>query len=852
MGGAVGHLYHLYDNPDLTFGEIKDIIKSAAAGKLEQVSEKLDGLNLVFTWDESGSGLRVARNAGDIKSGGMDANALAAKFADRGNLADAFNSAFKVLNQALGSLPPAARAKVFGPDGRIWYSMELIYSANPNVIQYDGNNVVFHGWPVFKAMPDGTVEKGPGGGVGFLSKYIEQMQKHVKEKDWRVRGPALVALKKMSNKAVPQKALTAINRAMANARVGDDDTIQDYLFNYVIADAKAAKMPPAVLHDIAARVAGIPGAPNLTQIKSKIDKSLVPAVQDYVKVGPKTIKSAIAPIESAIHEFAVEALRGLTSTLISNSPGEVDRLRGEVQKAVSAIEASGNEQAMSILKTQMAKLGSIENLATPMEGVVFIHNGNAYKFTGAFAPVNQILGLFKYGRGKTKLASEGSRLLASLVKEALIAVKNDDGREVKFSLTKAELQQLSQFLTRSTEDGGLGKQVFSPAEYYTSDEFKSMKKDISSNLFKQEMIKQGYTTPDRNKGVVLSSEPNLWYTQKMVEKVLNNINIKLPKGKKLSLSDINREQIEDYIERDRQDFATLIKRSIAAAEKEAHAPYSSKSKLFKSIEDDHTWQELLKRDKAAGSPLQKSGKIPQLLAALKQIRIGGGKTQYFSRVYDSILENDPKDLATQLFSVKWNGSGAQKITIPELLVPIAQLDTISGGGSKGSEVGQGELAIPFMFAGGTENTAWVSGNAVEDVKIHGHPWHLKAVPRFDSANIRLGMSTYSGSKVQGKLLNLVKKKRWNAAHGIPTKELSQQMIRANADLIIETWGSLQRFQDEIDSEMRSLGIGSSTGVGFYLQGTDQIVFVPKERCYCGGATTGAHTVTPRRGRLISF
>jgi hypothetical protein len=426
MGGAVGHLYHLYDNPDLTFGEIKDIIKSAAAGKLEQVSEKLDGLNLVFTWDESGSGLRVARNAGDIKSGGMDANALAAKFADRGNLADAFNSAFKVLNQALGSLPPAARAKVFGPDGRIWYSMELIYSANPNVIQYDGNNVVFHGWPVFKAMPDGTVEKGPGGGVGLLSKHIEQMQKHVKEKDWNVRGPALVALKKMSNKAVPQKALTAINRAMANARVGDDDTIQDYLFNYAIADAKAAKMPPAVLHDIAARVAGIPGAPNLTQIKSKIDKSLVPAVQDYVKAGPKMIKSAIAPIESAIHEFAVEVLRGLTSTLISNSPGEVDRLRGEVQKAISAIEASGNEQAMSILKTQMAKLGNIENLATPMEGVVFIHNGNAYKFTGAFAPVNQILGLFKYGRGKTKLASEGLDLLSDLIQEALML--EDDER----------------------------------------------------------------------------------------------------------------------------------------------------------------------------------------------------------------------------------------------------------------------------------------------------------------------------------------------------------------------------------------------------------------------------------------
>ncbi|NBP01774.1 MAG: hypothetical protein EBU90_16880 [Proteobacteria bacterium] len=53
-GGAVGHLQHLYDNRDLTFNEIEDILTAAASGNLEKVSEKLDGLNLVFSWDVSG------------------------------------------------------------------------------------------------------------------------------------------------------------------------------------------------------------------------------------------------------------------------------------------------------------------------------------------------------------------------------------------------------------------------------------------------------------------------------------------------------------------------------------------------------------------------------------------------------------------------------------------------------------------------------------------------------------------------------------------------------------------------------------------------------------------------------
>jgi hypothetical protein len=37
---------------------------------------------------------------------------------------------------------------------------------------------------------------------------------------------------------------------------------------------------------------------------------------------------------------------------------------------------------------------NVENITSPMEGVVFIYKGNAYKFTGSFAAANQILGLF--------------------------------------------------------------------------------------------------------------------------------------------------------------------------------------------------------------------------------------------------------------------------------------------------------------------------------------------------------------------------------------------------------------------------------------------------------------------------
>jgi hypothetical protein len=35
MGGVFGHMSHIYDNPNMTFGQIKDIMQKASAGELE-------------------------------------------------------------------------------------------------------------------------------------------------------------------------------------------------------------------------------------------------------------------------------------------------------------------------------------------------------------------------------------------------------------------------------------------------------------------------------------------------------------------------------------------------------------------------------------------------------------------------------------------------------------------------------------------------------------------------------------------------------------------------------------------------------------------------------------------------
>jgi nitrous oxidase accessory protein NosD len=74
---------------------------------------------------------------------------------------------------------------------------------------------------------------------------------------------------------------------------------------------------------------------------------------------------------------------------------ETVRLQNEVSKVISTIELSSGDRTMTMLNEQMEKLKSVGNITTPTEGVVFIYKGNAYKFTGNFFAINQVLGLFR-------------------------------------------------------------------------------------------------------------------------------------------------------------------------------------------------------------------------------------------------------------------------------------------------------------------------------------------------------------------------------------------------------------------------------------------------------------------------
>ena len=186
-------------------------------------------------------------------------------------------------------------------------------------------------------------------------------------------------------------------------------TMEEYLVSKVTpqVEARAPHLDPAIRGMMVNYILTIPDESGnkvkLNDIYKGFPIDQRKLIRGIVKdEGGSMIKKAIWPIETAIHDFAVELLRGMESAYILDNPAQVNRLKAEVASAIKGIQSyqgEGADIARDVLSQQLEKIKHLDNINSTVEGFVFNYQGQMYKFTGNFAPVNQILGLFKYGRG---------------------------------------------------------------------------------------------------------------------------------------------------------------------------------------------------------------------------------------------------------------------------------------------------------------------------------------------------------------------------------------------------------------------------------------------------------------------
>ena len=407
-GGAYGHMNHPFDDNNLAFSDLRNIIINGLAGKLnreDKVSEKLDGQNLMVSWVDGK--LKAARNKGHLKNGGKTAPTtagIANMFSGRGNVKKAFVGAMRDLEKSIGGLSNAQKTKVFG-NGTKWMNLEVIYPQTSNIIDYDVAEIVFHGTTEYDRT--GRAKGYSKESARMLQGMIKQINQNI-QKTFKISRPNFLKMSKVQDFSKKKSAfLGRLNKLQSQYGLKDSDRLgqyhESYWREYIFNAGKQfkANIKPNELVNLTNRWAYFDKSYAIPQMKKDFEDrpEFLKWILDTDKLDHvKMFKQNIKPFEILFFQVGAEILKNISGFLAVSPKAAVQKIRQDMLSALKDLQKPDNVEKLNKLKIQIEKLEAIGGTSAivPSEGLVFKYKGNIYKFTGAFAPINQILGSLRF------------------------------------------------------------------------------------------------------------------------------------------------------------------------------------------------------------------------------------------------------------------------------------------------------------------------------------------------------------------------------------------------------------------------------------------------------------------------
>lgn len=402
-GGLGGHMPHLYESWDLTFSQMKHVFKAASKGELKG-TEKTDGQNIKLSFNVKTQKALGARNVTQIRSGGLDTEEMLSFFASHPNpnLKLAFSDAIKIFEKAVKLLDVNKQIEFFGPDSNNWYNAEVMDDRTRNVVNYDARNLLIHrtGHASYdkqtgKVQEESDIDKKSE----LFMNFLEKVQNKVSEKRHSILVNPIQNLKALDNKEALRIAYSEIDKVVAKHGLKDTDTISEFLRRELMIRVKT-NLPLDIKEAIINGTVGFSPPIKKREIKKGQPAETQAEIDNVLAQISFHIKQAMLPIEILVTDFAAEMLKTLESIFILDNKEETRRLSQEVSNTINSIQSSDKKGDIEFLNRQLEKLKGADTVSSAVEGFAFSYNGVLYKFTGKFAPINQILGLSKYGRSK--------------------------------------------------------------------------------------------------------------------------------------------------------------------------------------------------------------------------------------------------------------------------------------------------------------------------------------------------------------------------------------------------------------------------------------------------------------------
>lgn len=389
-GGAYGHLTQIWENTSFTFSDLKNIVKKSLAGELDMARLKTDGQNIMFTWKNNQ--IRFARNKSHLKNFGEDsltASELSRFFAGRGSLSDAFDNAAIDLQSAVSKLSDSQRESIF-KNGKKFMSCEIMYTENENIIHYGVNELRFHGTKEFDENGNEIDDNKKDGDI--LANMIKKIHQE-KQKTFHIKPLEVVNLPKTPdfNNQV-KKYVSMIDKVKSRFKLNDNSTINDYVEAYFIDLLNKRNLP--YNNSIIDRWANGNKRYKINHMKKDF-----PDHFDKLKEIDSNIasyyKDCIQPIERVILQLGVDVLQNITNFMVLDPDKTKKNIKQKLDNAIKEIRSKGGPDMIDKLNKELERLQSIGGVDKifPEEGITFIYKDGFYKFTGLFAPLNQLINL---------------------------------------------------------------------------------------------------------------------------------------------------------------------------------------------------------------------------------------------------------------------------------------------------------------------------------------------------------------------------------------------------------------------------------------------------------------------------
>ena len=424
-GGAAGHMSHPFDDKDLTFADLKEMIRRSLAGELnveKEVTEKLDGQNLMFSWKDGK--LVSARNQGHLKNAGAnapDVTAFESIFSDRPeNIRDAFVTAVKDLESAISKLSDAQKNKVF-KEGERFMNIEVMTPATQNVIPQNVDMLVFHGTQAYDSAGKPVSVDSDGNDITgelkdsarMLSGMLKQINADVQSR-YSLNAPIVVELPKSKTFGDSFKKYSAmLDKLKKEFKLKDNDKVMKYHDSWWrnLLNKQQSKLkeifPSNVYEALIGRWAYNDKSNKITTIR--MDLSEHPKLKTWVNKFEKEdivkqFEANMWPFQFIFLKLGAEVLQNVKGFVAAGGSDDIAKALDAHTKTLKAKKISSVESPEKFKKDiaklfknldRLTAIGGTKVIA-PSEGVVFQYKGGTYKLTGTFAPINQIMGIMRF------------------------------------------------------------------------------------------------------------------------------------------------------------------------------------------------------------------------------------------------------------------------------------------------------------------------------------------------------------------------------------------------------------------------------------------------------------------------